>query len=337
MRSILVRCLLLVCALVALPASGFAQEAVLSGTVSDSTGGVLPGVTVTAVHEATGNRFVGVTDERGMFRIPARIGTFNLTAELQGFNTVTLTGITLLVGQTATVPMQMAVSSLQETVTVTGEAPLLDVVAVEPGWQHRLRRRCESLPAQGGDWTSLALLAPGNRTTSMGAGQPVQDRTDVREFQLNMDGQQVTQNMGTGGQPLYSRDVDCGVPVHLQPLRRQPGPLIGRPGERGHQVRHEPARWHRSSATSVIRTGTPRIPSSTSSGRTRTSSISGTIGGPIVTRSAALLRQLRVRPVAEDEHLEHAVSVVQRRPSAGSRPRRWAAAAWTTSWRPARD
>ena len=89
MRSTLVRCLLLVCALVALPVSGFAQEAVLSGTVTDTTGGVLPGVTVTAVHQATGNRFDGVTDERGMFRIPARIGTFNLTAELQGFNTVT--------------------------------------------------------------------------------------------------------------------------------------------------------------------------------------------------------------------------------------------------------
>ena len=204
MRSTLVRCLLLVCALVALPASGFAQEAVLSGTVSDSTGGVLPGVTVTAVHEATGNRFVGVTDERGMFRIPARIGTFNLTAELQGFNTVTLTGITLLVGQTATVPMQMAVSALQETVTVTGEAPLLDVSQSSLGGNIN-QAQMESLPAQGGDWTSLALLAPGNRTTSMGAGQPVQDRTDVREFQLNMDGQQVTQNMGTGNQPLYSR------------------------------------------------------------------------------------------------------------------------------------
>ena len=243
MRSILVRCLLLVCALVALPASGFAQEAVLSGTVSDSTGGVLPGVTVTAVHEATGNRFVGVTDERGMFRIPARIGTFNLTAELQGFNTVTLTGITLLVGQTATVPMQMAVSSLQETVTVTGEAPLLDVSQSSLGGNID-QAQMESLPAQGGDWTSLALLAPGNRTTSMGAGQPVQDRTDVREFQLNMDGQQVTQNMGTGDAAAIQPCVDCGVPVHLQPLRRQPGPLIGRPGECGHQVRHESARWH---------------------------------------------------------------------------------------------
>ena len=164
MRSTLVRCLLLVCALVALPGSGFAQEAVLSGTVSDSTGGVLPGVTVTAVHEATGNRFVGVTDERGMFRIPARIGTFNLTAELQGFNTVTLTGITLLVGQTANVPMQMAVSSLQETVTVTGEAPLLDVSQSSLGGNID-QAQMENLPAQG-------ATGPRWRCWHRGTGRP---------------------------------------------------------------------------------------------------------------------------------------------------------------------
>ena len=60
------------------------------------------------------------------------------------------------------------------------------------------------LPVQGGDWTSLALIAPGNRTTTMG-GVPVQDRGDVREYQLNMDGQQVTSQLGPGGQPRFSR------------------------------------------------------------------------------------------------------------------------------------
>src|SRR5512132_4573564 len=63
-------------------------------------------------------------------------------------------------------------------------------------------------PVQGRDWMSLALLAPGNRTTAMG-GAPVQDRTagrDLREFQLNLDGQQVTGQLGPGGQPRYSRD-----------------------------------------------------------------------------------------------------------------------------------
>ena len=57
-----------------LPARGYAQEAVVSGTLTDSTGAVLPGVTVTALHEASGNIFVGVTDERGAFRLPVRPG-----------------------------------------------------------------------------------------------------------------------------------------------------------------------------------------------------------------------------------------------------------------------
>ena len=62
---------------------------------------MLPGVTVIAVNEATGNRFEAVTDERGIYRIPARVGAYRITAELPGFTTVTRTGVQLLVGQTA--------------------------------------------------------------------------------------------------------------------------------------------------------------------------------------------------------------------------------------------
>ena len=62
-------------ALLALPVVAHAQEATLTGTVTDTTGGVLPGVTVTAVHEASGISFEAVTDERGVFRMPARIGS----------------------------------------------------------------------------------------------------------------------------------------------------------------------------------------------------------------------------------------------------------------------
>ena len=79
-------------AMLALPVAGYAQEAVLTGTVSDSTGGVLPGVTVTAVLEATGNRFEAVTDETGIYRIPVRVGVYTVSAELQGFTTVTRPG-----------------------------------------------------------------------------------------------------------------------------------------------------------------------------------------------------------------------------------------------------
>src|ERR1700736_4642775 len=126
MRSNVVRRLILVCAIGALPVVGYAQEAVLSGAVSDATGGVLPGVTVKAVHEASGNSFEAVTDARGDYRISARIGVYRITAELQGFNTATRTGIELFVGQPAVVTLQMSPSGVAESVTVTAEAPLIE-------------------------------------------------------------------------------------------------------------------------------------------------------------------------------------------------------------------
>jgi hypothetical protein len=107
--------------LIALPAIAFAQEAVVGGTIADTTGGVLPGVTVTAVHETTGNTFVGITDEKGAFRIPVRIGAYKVTAELAGFATATKT-IELAVGQTGVLNLQMAPAAMQEALTVVGEA-----------------------------------------------------------------------------------------------------------------------------------------------------------------------------------------------------------------------
>src|SRR5438552_18530801 len=71
------RCLLAL-AILFLPVPGFAQEATVTGTIVDQTGGVLPGVTVTAVHETTGNTFVAVTDERGIYRVPVRVGTYRM-------------------------------------------------------------------------------------------------------------------------------------------------------------------------------------------------------------------------------------------------------------------
>ena len=205
MISDAVKRLLVVGAILALPVVGHAQEAVISGTVTDATGGVLPGVTVTAVHEATGNTFVGVTNDRGGFRIAARAGTFRLTLELAGFVTVTRSGLELLLGQTAGLDFKMVVTGVEESVTVTGQAPLLELTQSKLGGNID-PRQMQELPVQGRDWTSLALLAPGNRTTAMGAA-PVADRGDVRDFQLNMDGQQVTSELGPGGQPRFSRDA----------------------------------------------------------------------------------------------------------------------------------
>src|ERR1051325_6996485 len=112
--------------LLLLPAAALAQDATITGTITDATGGVLPGVTITATHEATGNTFVAVSDATGAFRLPVRTGAHRVTAELSGFATV-MRNIDLLVRQTAVLNLQLSPSTVQESVTVTGEAPLVDI------------------------------------------------------------------------------------------------------------------------------------------------------------------------------------------------------------------
>jgi hypothetical protein len=199
--------LLVLGAFLVVPTGAFAQEAVLSGTVADSTGAVLPGVTVTAVHEATGNRFVAVTDERGTYRIPARVGAYVITAELPGFTTVSRTGVELLVGQVAAVSLQMAPSRVQETVTVTAESPLIETTTSSLGGNID-PRQVQELPVQGRNWMALAMLAPGSRMTSAASTTPLPDRNtgEQREFQFSIDGQQVASELGFGAQPRYSQE-----------------------------------------------------------------------------------------------------------------------------------
>ena len=148
-----------------LPVGAWAQEATLSGAVTDSTGGVLPGVTITATHTATGNTFVAVTDERGGYRIPLRVGMFKVDAELPGFGTVSRQ-LELLVGQVAVLNLQMAPSTVQESVTVTGEAPLVDTQTSTLGTNVD-PRQMQELPVNGRNWMDLTLLAPGSRANAV--------------------------------------------------------------------------------------------------------------------------------------------------------------------------
>lgn len=205
--SLVVRRLAFVVVVLLLPLLAQAQEATLTGTITDATGGVLPGVTVEAVNAATGNRFTAVTDERGIYRIPARVGGYQVTAELAGFTTVQRTGVDLLAGNIVTVNMQMAPSTLQETVTVTAEAPLLDVSTSSLGGNVD-PRQVQELPVAGRNWMQLAVLAPGSRTNAANPTTPLPDRNggEAREFQLNVDGQQVSTDIGTGSQARYSQD-----------------------------------------------------------------------------------------------------------------------------------
>ena len=192
--------------LFALSRVAYAQEASVTGTITDATGAVLPGVTVVAVHEASGNQFEGVTDGRGVYRIPVRVGTYRISADLAGFTRVERMAVQLLVGQSVTLNIQMSPSTVQETVTVTGEAPLIETTQSAVGGNIDPLQMTE-VPVQGNQWLALALLAPGNRTTVIGDEPVTVPREDNPAFALNLDGQQVGNTLGALNQPRYSRDT----------------------------------------------------------------------------------------------------------------------------------
>jgi hypothetical protein len=125
------RTLVVVLALAA-PALVLAQgtsTATIAGTVKDSSGGVLPGVTVEAASPALIEKVRStVTDERGQYRLPElRPGSYVVTFALPGFSTLKRDGLELRTNFTAQVDAEMSVSTVQEVITVTGATPLVDV------------------------------------------------------------------------------------------------------------------------------------------------------------------------------------------------------------------
>jgi Carboxypeptidase regulatory-like domain/TonB dependent receptor/TonB-dependent Receptor Plug Domain len=105
------------------------QTSTLTGTVKDSTGAVLPGVTVNVSSpQQVGGVQTNVTDSQGIYRFPAlRPGVYEMETTLAGFKTVKRSDIVLALGTTATIDVTLAVASVSETVQVTGESPVVDV------------------------------------------------------------------------------------------------------------------------------------------------------------------------------------------------------------------
>src|SRR5688572_16049678 len=155
-------------AVMCLPSESSAQGAgsTITGVVRDTSGGVLPGVTVEAASPALIEKVrSAVTDAEGLYRlVDLRPGEYTVTFTLPGFNTFVRDGMTLPANFTATVNADMAVGSLQETITVTGEAPLVDTQSTRQQIQFQ-RETMESLPGTG-RLTGLAGAIPGATLTS---------------------------------------------------------------------------------------------------------------------------------------------------------------------------
>ena len=111
----------------AAPASAQTSQSEIRGTVVDQSGAALPGVTVTATHVDTGAARTTVTSETGVFLMPALpVGLYRVQLELAGFTNVVRDNLRLAVGQSAVLSFAMALATVEETVTVSGDAPLVE-------------------------------------------------------------------------------------------------------------------------------------------------------------------------------------------------------------------
>src|SRR5437879_5140792 len=121
--------LIVLASIALLPPPALAQQtSAIAGVVRDASGGVLPGVTVEAASPALIEKVrTVVTDDQGRYNIvDLRPGTYAMTFTLTGFNTLKREGVALTSGFTAVINADLPVGSLQETVTVSGESPLVD-------------------------------------------------------------------------------------------------------------------------------------------------------------------------------------------------------------------
>jgi hypothetical protein len=195
-------------AVILLPALAFAQNnSGIAGVVRDSSGGVLPGVTVEAASPALIEKVrTAVTDGQGVFRIvDLRPGTYSVTFTLPGFSTVRREGIELTASFTATVNADMRVGALEETITVTGDAPTVDVQNIT---QQRVMTRdvIDNIPVGTKSVTALGVLLPGVTTisqdvggTQYGSAAIAVHGSRVQEQQLVYDGMYYNHGGGRGG------------------------------------------------------------------------------------------------------------------------------------------
>ena len=166
--------LLVAIATLALPAALPAQEsrARIAGTVSDTSGAVLPGVTVTVTNVAMGTSAEVVTNGAGLYTVPFLLpGEYQVSAELTGFKKLVRDGIRLSVADNVQLPLVLETGEQVETVTVTADAPLLNTTNASLG-QVVDSRRISELPIAHGDPFKLIGLANGTAFT----GSPRLDR-----------------------------------------------------------------------------------------------------------------------------------------------------------------
>src|SRR5262249_17611738 len=200
--------------LVLLPTAASAQSA-FSGIVRDTSGAVLPGVSVEAASPVLIEKTrTVVTDEQGRYTITdLRPGTYKLTFTLTGFATFVRDGVDLAGNTTAPINAEMKVGALEESVTVSGQSPLVDVQNAQRT-QVVERDVIDALPTTR-NMQSVGSIVPGVKLSrpDVGGSQGMEQtymRThgaDDRHTNIQVDGMTVHSAMGDGNIQAYNDDA----------------------------------------------------------------------------------------------------------------------------------
>src|SRR5688572_15567091 len=207
--------------LVLLPSTTWAQASI-AGVVRDSSGSVLPGVTVEVSSPALIEKVrSALSDSTGQYRvIDLRPGTYSVVFTLPGFNQFRRDGIELTGALTATVNADLRVGDLQETVTVTGETPIVDVQSVRR--QTTLDNEILTTVPTARSWAATAVLIPGI-VTQAGASADIQVTPQMTVFggmggrgnegRMQVDGLGTGAALNGGGVSTYVADISNAAEV----------------------------------------------------------------------------------------------------------------------------
>ncbi len=201
--------LLTAVALIAAPTSALAQRTTgdIRGIITDESGGVLPGVTVTLRGPAVQGTPTTVSNELGVFRFPNLApGVYEISVELAGFATKTQTGIPVALGATQEVPVQMNVSTQQETILVVAETPVVDAATTEITTNFN-REWVENAPVRRFTFFDLINNSPGVAASTATSSRSSSFGSATNENLYLLDGTDFTAPLSGAAWPWPNTDA----------------------------------------------------------------------------------------------------------------------------------
>jgi hypothetical protein len=193
--------------------AGFAQAQTsgeIYGKATDKSGAIVPGVTVTLSSPALLQPQVAVTSGTGVYRFPGvPIGVYTVKFELAGFTTVVREGIRIEIGKNAQINGALDISSLQEVVTITGEAPLIDMRS-NARINNFNQEALQNIPSARDPWVILGqsagvVMDRENIGGNMSGQQSnfIARGASTSQQKWNLDGVDITDMSATGASPIY--------------------------------------------------------------------------------------------------------------------------------------